>query len=258
MNPNRIETYIEGLNKTLQDKLFFLNVFQKDYFKNKIIIDFGCGDGSVLEYISRHCDITDSILIGVDINDSILEYAKQKNIKDCVFVNSLAELDWSKKTKDIIIIATSVLHELGYVTQKTLFKFVAEHASCFIVRDMCFTYPKQGLDVYDYKDIHAKIIRNSNSKLLTSFVEKYGLVPEINIAHYLMKYTYVENWDTELEEDYTSVDWLRLERIPTFEISYDRTFIQEWRRNQVMKDFDIDIEKLTQSTHRELIMVRQK
>ena len=256
MNPNRIETYIEGLNKTLQDKLFFLNILPKDYFRNKVIIDFGCGDGAVLEYISENCDTTDSILVGIDINQNILEYAKQKKIKNCIFINSLSEIDYSRNKKDIVVIATSVLHELGD-EQHELFEFVNNHASCFIVRDMCFVYPKQGLDIYDYKDIHAKIIQNSNTNLLASFVKKYGLVPEINIVHYLMKYTYVENWDTELEENYTSVDWLRMERLSNLQVTYDRTFIQEWRKNQVMKDFKIDIEKLTQSTHKELIMERK-
>ena len=106
----------------------------------------------------------------------------------------------------------------------------------------------------------AKIIANSNTKLLCDFINHYGYSKH-DMLHYLLKYTYVENWSNEVLEDYGSVRWeLFLEDVmrdcglsTRIKGIYCNSYIQEWRRNKVLEDFDIDLAKLYKCTHCDFI-----
>lgn len=263
MNPTSLSTYVDGLHKTLEEKLFFIDVLDKDFFNNKIVIDFGCGDGSVLEYIARNCKHRNAYFFGVDINKKMLEYAEEKLFAVpgapssfcCVLDRVLDSLKLIKENREVVFIATSVFHELDKKEQERVCDFISEHCDYFICRDMEVRFAPTFY--YDnYLDLMSKIIANSNPKMLSQFVRKYGFGQEAAL-HYLLKYTYVENWETELEENYLSINWGKL-RWCLDKVVYEKSYIQEWRANQVKKDFDIDLEKYTHCTHNNLITARVK
>lgn len=255
MNPKHIETYISGLNKTLQDKLFFMD---KIDLSGKIIIDFGCGDGGVLEAIAKKYPLVE--LIGVDSNSELYNIAKNKlSSVPCTWamlknLDTLEMIFTNRKEhdKDVVIILSSVLHELDKKISQRLFNFIDRFCDYVIIRDMYFEGYNVPVADAQYPKELSKIIAKSNPTLLAQFVERYGS-GRMALVHYLMKYTYVENWQTELLEDYTSAEWLRIGMLRC-ETIYDHKFIQEWRKNKVMEDFGIDISKLTPTTHRELIL----
>lgn len=66
-NPiSNYDSYISDMNKSLQDKLFFVNEVKFD-----VIVDFGCADGSFLYSLSK---LKKNIkLIGYDLDDDMLE-----------------------------------------------------------------------------------------------------------------------------------------------------------------------------------------
>lgn len=265
MNPKHIETYIEGLHKTVDSKLFFLNKLPDNFFSDpndpKVVIDLGCGDGTVLKAIrdreGKYNPITN--LVAIDTNPDILEYAKKNLGTDALYFNSLTEFiqfvekeEWIKQKK-FVLICESVLHEVGSF-QFDIMKFALEYCSYFIVRDM-YVRDKDFDDEKTKRICYANIIRYSNTTMLADFIEHYGL-NELSLIHYLLKYTYVENWKTEVEEDYTSVIWFLIDTIESEckTIIYDNKYLQAWRHNRVLEDFHIDMNDFCSSTHRELIL----
>lgn len=255
MNPKHLETYIEGLQKTLNDKLFFVKYLPKDFFNKKIVVDFGCGDGSVLEYI--HKNYKPDQIIAVDINPNMREIVRNR-IPSAICFSTIQNADQflnayikdSTKKKEVVVIATSVLHEIGLDMQLVFKNFCKKYSCYLIVRDMCVDV--ETLDENSYTvPLMAKIVASAYPKHLSEFIATYGFTKRA-LLHYLLKYTYVENWETEIKENYLSIKWEWLDEIKSKTI-YDNKYIQEWRKNQVMKDFDIDISQYTTCTHRELI-----
>ena len=69
------------------------------------------------------------------------------------------------------------------------------------------------------------------------------------MVHYFLKYSYVDNWALELEEDYFSFDFKRLFALGY--VSYMRKYPLEYKRRRIWEDFKI---WLTCNTHVQLIM----
>ena len=69
-----------------------------------------------------------------------------------------------------------------------------------------------------------------------------------NLYHYFLKYTYVDNWDTEVLENYFSVPWEWFFKMGTTE--YRRDYILEHKKERVKADFGY---QLMEPTHRQLI-----
>lgn len=265
MKPKQFETYITGLQKTLEEKTFFVRQLPVNFWQNKIIIDFGCGDGSVLDHISKNRDLSGSILVAVDCDIRMLECVYKRAIlydgyEKCELFCSLTdkhlqELIKGHSQKEVVVIATSVLHELNDY-QTVFHNFCERYADYLIIRDMCVNTPFATGFEHD-NELLAKVIKNASPKHLSQFVAKYGSTVD-DLMHFLLKYTYVENWETELEEDYLSTKWNWLLRDYTEEIKteclYNRAYVQSWRRERVLKDFDIDLKDYTGSTHREVIV----
>ena len=251
MNPKHLETYIEGVHKTLANKLFFTSILDKNFFNNKIVIDFGCGDGSVLKYIDS--TNPESILVAIDINPNMINLVRENCPSAVTFPSLKAASSWIKtfqktlkERMEVVCIATSVLHEIGE-EQQAFYAFCKENVDYLIVRDMCVTPREDGFIV----PLMAKLVANAHPKYFSDFISRYGFIKQA-LIHFLLKYTYVENWDTEIKENYLSVNWDLIDSLKAESI-YDVKYVQEWRKQQVQKDFDIDISEYTDSTHRELI-----
>lgn len=260
MNPKNMDTYVNGLQQTLKEKLFFIDKLGEDYFRNKIIIDFGCGDGSVLAYIAKHCDCVGSDFVAVDMNNQMLKYAEEKIITPQLvcFFNKLEDalpiINTKSKSTKVILIANSVFHELEK-ERLQIIDFIRKYVDTFIIRDMYIDldYAFEADNFEDLKNsLASKIIANANPKMLAQFVKKWG-VDIMSFVHFLLKYTYVENWETEIQEDYLSAWRFGLESVLP-KIVYENSYAQEWRVERVKKDFDINLLEYTKSTHKMLIL----
>ena len=77
-----------------------------------------------------------------------------------------------------------------------------------------------------------------------------------NLYHLLLKYTYTQNWDSEVEENYFSVPWSDIEnliKINNFSVLYDRKYTLPFKYKEVLKNFNFE---LRYPIHRNLIFCK--
>lgn len=245
MNLSRnYNTYLAGMEKGNAEKLFFLQYLDLTIYD--VIIDFGCGRGDILKECVKRCN-SNCKCYGIDSDDYMRSIAQKNCTPYAVSIESdLCLLDIKQDAK-ILIIFSSVLHEVeGYWF--TIENWLDKHkGATVVIRDMCYD---GDLDVIDEQEL-AKVVRKSNQNILADFISKYGIFGEKDLYHYLLKYTYVDNWELELNENYFSVPWDRITQ-HVQEVFYDRTYTLEAKKKAVKKDFDIDMKF---STHRQMIVV---
>ena len=71
-NIKDMAVYNSRMSAGMEDKLFFLPFLKK----STLLIDYGCADGTLAKYIK---DIyPDAVIYGYDIDENMLELAKQK------------------------------------------------------------------------------------------------------------------------------------------------------------------------------------
>lgn len=238
--------YLAGMEKGKADKLFFVNHLCLDNYD--CIIDFGCGAGEIIKYCKENS--THPICYGID-KDPFMRNIAGENCKNLniIFLNSLTELKLISPYTRILLIFSSVLHEVGSYWE-FLKNFIKLHSGYITVaiRDMYWNYELEGFEANQIE--LAKIIKHANPNQLAEFVSKYGIKWERDIYHFLLKYSYVDNWELELEENYFSVDWNCIEHL-ALSIIYDRKYVLPFKKDRVKEDFGIN---LLYPTHRQFII----
>ena len=250
---SNIQSYIEGMNYTMHDKMFFAEMVDFD-----AIVDFGCADGTFLENISKL--LPNVKLIGYDLDDAMLSRAKTK-VPKAKFTNNWMEvirlISYSKKP---LLNLSSVIHEVySYSSLKDVNKFwniqvFGSEFKYISIRDMIpsLELGREELSVFktDVKNIRQK----SDKFLLKSFEDRWGSITSYkNLVHYLMKYRFSDNWDREVNENYLPISLETLKsKIPSnYKIVYEKDFLLPFLKQQVKKDFNVN---LTHSTHIKMIL----
>jgi hypothetical protein len=119
-----------------------------------------------------------------------------------------------------------------------------------------YTYPavlyfdeEEKLSLLEHIIVFAK-----HPELMQQFFYMRGISDE-SIAEYLLKYSYVENWASEVYEKYLGVDWtwIKLFRTPEVEphILFENIYTNNFIASKVYQDFGIEI---TWPTHCQLIV----
>lgn len=253
MNINSYNVYLDRMKKSYQDKLFFVDKI--DDIGG--IIDFGCADGTLLEHI--HECLPNVTLVGYDIDNTMIDYAKQKN----QFASFSSDFDYCFEyvaAENSLLNLSSVIHEVySYSTCEDIELFwdrVFEYNFKYIaIRDLCasesMNRPSNINDV-------VKVIQKADKELLREYESIWGSIRENkNLVHYLMKYRYVENWDREVRENYFPLSLEKLlSKIPTdkYEIIYFDNYILPFTAGKVKEDFDIE---LHDNTHVKLLLRRK-
>ena len=246
---NNYNCYIYNLKKSMKEKLFFLEHID---LENSIIIDFGCADGTLIQEMNNILKNKNVEFIGVEKDDYLRKLAESKELNNCSFVKKLKDATTKISNKNVVMVCSSVLHECDLDEQEYVLHFAEVFCKYLVIRDMYFEY--ETCVPCSNKTI-AKIIKNSNSTLLSDFVAKWGMSSNKSLAHYLLKYTYVDNWNTELQEDYFYTHWDFFKGYLTI---YDRKYLLDYKKEQIKKDFDIDFEKeIGRYTHRQVIFYMQ-
>lgn len=259
MENRNYNEYLSGMAKGDEDKLFFLNKINlNDY---SYIIDFGCGGGDILTACIKATQGKKKYF-AID-NDPYMREIEIQKFNRVIGLNYHVVKDIDELTKalgeegredsctecikkvlpynipKILIIFSSVLHEVGnyWVEIKS---FLMNYKPTIVVRDMCTTMTESAISK---KEDIAKIIRNSNPQMLADFVERYGsLYKEKNMYHYLLKYTYVSNWEVELKENYFSFDYKDLYELIYRKIIFQKHYILEYKKDEIKRNFNIDLE----------------
>lgn len=254
---NDLNGYVKRMGYALEEKMFFKNLI--DLNEYDLIVDFGCATGDLVRRI-KSGGYRGSI-VGYDLSEEMIELAKKQGQSSrTLFTTSIEQVELlllgSVKTA---VIFSSVLHEIE--DKHDVFNFM----KCFdtvIVRDMYFfdeNYTFDPLPRGLLRDIRRKVSR----KLFKSYENEWGRLTHENknFYHFLLKYTYVDNWESEVKEDYFSADLDTLIDLLTrdltlessFEVVHDRCFTLPFKKKQVYEHFGF---VMTLGTHRELIFKR--
>jgi ribosomal protein L11 methylase PrmA len=253
MNINSYNIYLERMQKSYQDKLFFLDKI------NNIdgIIDFGCADGALLEHI--HECLPNVSLVGYDIDDTMIDCAKHQH-NFASFSSDFDDCFEYINADNSVLNLSSVLHEVySYSSCEEIELFwnrVFEYNFKYIaIRDLCasesMNRPSNMNDV-------VKVLQKADKEQLRDYESFWGSIRENkNLVHYLMKYRYLENWNREVRENYFPLSLERLlSKIPTdkYEIVYFENYILPFTANKVKEDFGIE---LHDNTHVKLLLKRK-
>jgi len=252
MNPIiNLDKYTTSMKTTLSDKLFFTELIESD-----IYVDFGCADGSTLKALQNI--YSNKILIGYDINEDMIQLAKNNTSRILYFSNQTELIEYLNKYKHLskCLILNSVLHEVYTYSSKEeleeFYQFVFSGIFDYIsIRDMmCSSSSNNKVD----NSLVSKIYQSKNSIQVKEFENVWG---ELNttrqLMHYLLKYRYIENWSRELYENYLPItieEFLQL--IPkNLNVEYAQRFFISFIHNKILEDFGIDFHE---NTHIKLIL----
>jgi SAM-dependent methyltransferase len=254
---NKIEdyaTYISRMNKSMLDKAFFL-----DKIESSAIVDYGCGNGDLLNFIIPYVD-KDVHLYGYDNDRTMIQEAQAKTSR-ITFASDLTEIMELVDKLNIrpTLVLSSVIHEVySYFTPpqidefwKTVFSGKFDY---IVIRDMI---PSRTMarpsDINDVAKVYKRFL---NEQALTDFESIWGSVEDNkNLVHFLLKYRYLKpNWAREVKENYMPLyreDLLALLDTCHYEIVYHEHYVLPYIKDVVRKDFSIE---LKDNTHLKLIL----
>nr|QBM02708.1 hypothetical protein [uncultured archaeon] len=247
--------------KSMVDKLFFI-----ERIDAKLIVDFGCADGTMLKFIKNlRPDIK---LVGYDVSQEMIDIAdnsdiwegKSRPIFTCHWnrIKSIVE-DCQKKGIETAITLSSVIHEVySYGNEESVKEFWDNIFNTgfdyIIIRDMLVS--KNVNHESSLKDVEK--VYNTNDQHIAEFESVWGSISNHkNLLHYLLKYRYNKNWFRELRENYMPITLEdMLSRIPTNDYSFDfyEHYILPFIAKSIKKEFGIT---LKENTHIKLILKKK-
>lgn len=261
--------YTDGMRKSMADKTWFLNMIDGA----EEIVDYGCADGALLQYIA---DAMPGVfnLTGVDIDEKMLKLAGVNLSCNCEQNITLFTPDQfsdiSASTSVSCLNCGSVIHEVySYGTPESIEKFwnfVFNSGFQYIaIRDMAMSKIDilSRFNVIDDAFWKINTYNQDNPGTLKRFNEflRYNGINRIeadiwrDIVHYLLKYRYATNWDREMRENYLPLltEEVLLKIPSNYRVKYYEHYTLPYLKDQVMKDFGID---LNTKTHYKLLLER--
>lgn len=240
-----LQSYIDGMNYSMKDKLFFTDIIDFD-----VVVDFGCADGTFLEQISR---IKPGVkLIGYDLDETMLSKAESRLGRKALFTNKWEDvIRYTSGSRSPLINLSSVIHEVySYSHPNKIPKFWNQQVfggdfKYITIRDMIPSLKIDKKEINDFKDDVRKVRNKSDKFYLDSFEKKWGTISDNyrTFVHYLMKYRFTDNWDREVGENYLPVSLETVKsKIPNnYKIVYEEDFLLDFLKMQVKMDFNVEL-----------------
>jgi SAM-dependent methyltransferase len=235
-----VQAYNQRMSKSLIDKLFFI-----PRVDSEVYVDFGCADGTLLGFMKDN--FPEHTYVGFETSDVQLEIAHDK-FPDITFTKNWDEILDCIRNKNATLILSSVIHEVySYCIDEEIFEFWNRVFSSgfkhIVIRDMSISenYINEIIDLETVANIRRNV---EHKQYLREFEVKWGKISiGINYLHWLLKYTYHENWATEVAENYLPLSTEKLlEQIPeTYKIDYLSTFTLPWTRSKALETFGVDL-----------------
>lgn len=263
------ETYLAGMKKSMntKEKLWFIK--QVNLSSYDMIVDFGCATGSILAIIDKLLpEDSNTLLCGID-KMTYLEDEYPRLNHSVVFLSALNDIKTEAlQDKKILLILSSVLHEVDNSTLTQLINWACDYVTTVVCRDMFFPMSYQSTP--KYKEIKAYHSLTSDEQrqleeIRSTYVtkcERYWLTKLL--YEFFLKYTYKENWDTEVQEIYlcnkafdfcTTLGGINKTFNPyPFFISYFKTYILPYKKKEVQKKFGY---KMRYPTHIKFILNKE-
>lgn len=253
-----VSSYLSGMAKGANDKLFFLN-----HIKPDLIVDFGSANGYILGQIHQYNPSIN--LIGYDISPDMIHASLQN------YPNLRFESNWGvvasevRKYRNPCLLLSSVIHEVySYSTPENVEKFwdniFNARFEYIVIRD---TIPPENLEkVINFKKDVRKVKSIVDPELLGDYENKWGPIDKDykNFVRFVLMYRYKENWSRERLEDYLPISYEGIlnKILPKYgekyRIIYDKKFKYKPIQSSFSKDFDIP---LRQDIHLKMILRRK-
>lgn len=259
--------YTEKMRKAFLDKTFFLEKIDA-----KIIIDYGCADGSMIEFMYKM--FPEYLYIGYDIDPDMIVLAEKKKIPNAKFFDEWNDLatyieNIDLEGRKIALICSSVVHEVySYDHYEAEFWRRAFAFDYLVIRDMAVSdkATKMPVEISVIWDVVKYYLKNpDDSYILTDFIEKWGVIDTIDkLIHFLLKYRYKNNWKRECEENYlplTVEKYMELAQKygSDFECTYKNHFVLPWINTRLLADFNFQLmAEHEENTHIKLIFKRKE
>ncbi|MDE6284911.1 MAG: class I SAM-dependent methyltransferase, partial [Bacilli bacterium] len=234
-----------------------------------LFVDFGCANGELIKFLSSL--FPDNLYIGYDISQEMIDLAKENNSEhlNTFFTSKWEEVVNMMKDMDCksCLILSSVIHEVYSYGDKSSIKIFWDRVfnsgfDYIAMRDMIYEEYYVSECSMRTEDI-TKIRKNKKyNEHLLKFEEVYGKLSNSNlkqIIHYLFKYSYDENWEREVKENYLPLSDEDLTKILMYnadnykEIYYE-TYTLPFLRRKIKEDFDINI---SYDTHVKFILEKK-
>lgn len=254
------DTYNEGMAKSYEDKLFFMEYIENDE-SIESIVDCGCADGTMIERMSERLPKLN--YFGYDIDPKMIGIARSK---EKVF---MADTNWFRIVKMIepeksLLNCSSVIHEVysyGNMSdcmffwekvKRTGFKYIA-------IRDFSVS---KSIDRQISSDNYKNLFTNSTyeqAERIMQFEKIWGSISQNkNLIHYLMKYRYTDNWEREVRENYFPIYFENLLNTLLYDNLYDIVYLNHYilpfTKSKIEKDFNIT---LTDNTHVQILLKKK-
>lgn len=248
-----LNSYIRKLEKGVEDKLFFLKHI--DISEYSLIVEFGCANGRLLRRIEPVVDLQSTKLVGFDINEEILDIAKNIS-REMTFTSNWKEIEEMLKQtpKKSLILFSSVWHEIDPKYNEDIVSKMKAFTT-IVIRDM--KEPIFGSEPID-EPTRQRIAKRVPEWQFHEFEEKWGRIDnKKTLYRFLLMYTYVDNWDVEVNEDYFSTPWAEIDW--DLEKEYDRVFSHsyalQYKKEQIEKIFSHTMKDIT---HHQVIYTKKK
>jgi hypothetical protein len=219
-------------------------------------VDYGCADGTMLKFLAEM--FPESIFLGYDNNLEMIELAEKDNhFENLSFTNDINKVIDLAGLNDVALILSSVLHEIYHAhKQDDLWYHDIKliQPKYIVIRDMAVSRTTSRTS--DNISV-AKVWMNHDQNQLKEWEEQWGSLSENwSLVHFLLKYRFQDNWETEFKENYLSYNVEKL--LADIPYEYEPIFMEHYTlpfvRNEVMKTFGIDLQD---KTHIKLILERK-
>lgn len=252
---SNVDNYVEGMQKSLDDKLFFVDKLDFD-----VIVDFGCANGAFLSKLKKMKPNVK--IIGYDLDETMLSKARAELTEEDILTSN-----WDQVINEIqgynspLLNLSSVIHEVYSYSHPSVVKSFWEKQvfggdfKWITIRDMIPSCDIDKNQIENFRNDVKKVRKRANKFYLNSFEKRWGTIDDNyrTFCHFLLKYRYLENWEREVNENYLPVSLETLKKkIPSnYTIQYEQDFIVPFIKDRVGKDFGV---KITHSTHVKMII----
>lgn len=201
--PN-LDKYTSAMQNTLLDKIWFLDKIDPNI---DTIIDFGCADGSLFNFIEELFP-NRFTFVGIDSSAVMIDRAIKKTEhipRDRIFFHTELDAVTEFNLENSILVLNSVLHEL--------YNYLSYPARTNILRELFTKYNFKYIAIRDMHKIEDSAFvgypkyRIKDPAILKRKAEfdaqEYFAKTDINgLIEFLLKYSYVDNWSRECPERY--------------------------------------------------------
>lgn len=243
--------YLHRMQKSVLDKMFFMD---KVFEPIEAVVDFGCANGELIKAL--HAFWGDVRYVGYDVSERMIGAARI-NVPQAHFTSRWEELGVDPRRS--LINVSSTIHEVyAYGTEEDVrifwqrlfgsgFRYVT-------IRDMMLTQaacgPAAPADI-------ARVRGNARyQRQLAEYEQLWGPIrTRHDLTHFLLKYTYTQNWAREVRENYlpVTVEEIRAQIPAGYRITWHQHTPLPYIAWQVKRDFGID---LTEPTHGKFVIER--